>query len=348
MPEHPTTLRVLHLTGSPTSAFHARLSLLYARDCVAATSDPERYDVVLAYVEPGGRWRFPVDLGDRSIAAAPSLPVDAAVATLVSADLDVVVPQMFCLAGMTHYRALLDVLGLPYVGNTPDVMAIAADKGRARAVVSAAGVRVPVGEVLRPGATVTTPLPVVVKPVDADNSHGMTLVREPHDLDAALSTAFEHSGRALVETYVELGREVRCAVVVLDGRPVPLPLEEYAVHPIDKPVRDSADKLATDGDGRLHLVAKDDSHAWVVRPEDPITAVVQQAALVCHEALGARHYSLFDFRIDPAGRPWFLEAGPYCSYAETSVISVLARAAGIALPDLFAAGLELALEKEKS
>ncbi len=346
MPAPLTTVRVLHLVGSPTSEFHARLSLLYARDCLAATADPRRYDVVLAYVEPGGRWRFPADLTDASLAEAPSVPVDAAVATLVSAAPDVVVPQLFCLAGMTHYRSLLDVLGLRYVGNRPDVMALTADKSRARAVVSAAGVPVPDGEVLRPGSTVTVPLPVVVKPVDADNSHGMTLVREPKDLDAALSSAFEHSGRALVETYVELGREVRCAVVVLDGQPVPLPLEEYAVHPTHKPVRDSSDKLATDVDGRLSLVAKDDAHAWVVDSEDPITADVQRAALRCHEALGARHYSLFDFRIDPQGRPWFLEAGLYCSYARTSVVAVLARAAGIALPDLFAAGLELALEKE--
>jgi D-alanine-D-alanine ligase len=38
-----------------------------------------------------------------------------------------------------------------------------------------------------------------------------------------------------------------------------------------------------------------------------------------HQALGFRQYSLFDFRIDPDGRPWFLEA-VYCSFAPDSVI----------------------------
>ena len=50
-------------------------------------------------------------------------------------------------------------------------------------------------------------------------------------------------------------------------------------------------------------------------------------------------YRNFDFRIDPSGEPWFLEAGPYCSYARTSVIAVMAAAAGIAVTDLFAAGV---------
>ena len=54
---------------------------------------------------------------------------------------------MFCLPGMTHYRALFDVLGIPYVGNAPDVMALTADKAKAKAVVAAAGVDVPAGEV---------------------------------------------------------------------------------------------------------------------------------------------------------------------------------------------------------
>jgi len=59
------------------------------------------------------------------------------------------------------------------------------------------------------------------------------------------------------------------------------------------------------------------------------------AARRCHVALGCRHYSLFDFRIDPNGKPWFLEAGPYCSFAPSSVIAVMAAATGIGVRELF-------------
>ena len=66
--------------------------------------------------------------------------------------LDVVLPQMFCLPGMTSYRSLFEVLGVPVVGNTGEVMAIGARKAAAKAMVAAAGVDVPVGEVLRRGS----------------------------------------------------------------------------------------------------------------------------------------------------------------------------------------------------
>ena len=72
---------------------------------------------------------------------------------------DVVVPQMFCLPGMTTYRAVFELLGVPVVGNPPDVMALAANKARAKAVVAAAGVRVPAGQVLLPGDAAVGPAP---------------------------------------------------------------------------------------------------------------------------------------------------------------------------------------------
>ena len=209
---------------------------------------------------------------------------------------------MFCLPGMTTYRALLELLGLPYVGSPPDVMALAAHKATAKAVVAAAGVRVPAGEVLTRGDTPSLAPPVVVKPEDGDNSLGTTLVRDRAGYTAALDAAFAHSDRALVESYVELGREVRCGAVVRDGELVCLPLEEYRVDRATKPIRDHADKISRDGDGELRLVAKDHTRAWIVDPGDPVTARVWDAARRCHAALGSRHYSLFDFRIDPDGR----------------------------------------------
>ncbi|HEY2240319.1 MAG TPA: hypothetical protein VGI21_16090 [Streptosporangiaceae bacterium] len=329
------TLRVLHLVGSPASDFLCDLSRLYAQDCLNATADPGRYEFHIAYVTPDQRWRFPVSLSRDAIADAPDCELADAVCGLTRLRPDVVVPQLFCRPGMTAYRALFDVLGLPYIGSGPDVMALGADKAKAKAVVAAAGVRVPAGEVLARGGQPSLAPPVVVKPVDGDNSLGTTLVRDRAGYAGALAAAWEHSDRALVESYVELGREVRCGLVVRDGELVGLPLEEYQVDPVSKPIRDHADKISRSGDGELQLVAKDPAHAWIVDPADPVTGPVWDAARRCHQALGCRHYSLFDFRIDPAGQPWFLEAGLYCSFAEQSVVSTMAAAAGLPLPELF-------------
>lgn len=340
------TARVLHLVGSAVSEFLCDLSRLYAKDALESTADAERYEFHVAYVTPDLQWRFPADLSPEAIGSAPPMPLSEAVQHLTALRLDVVVPQMFCLPGMTSYRALLDVLGLPYVGNTPDVMAMTANKAHAKAVVAAAGVAVPPGEVLRRGgAEPSLPLPVVVKPVDGDNSLGVSLVRSREEYGAALELAFAHSGGALVESFVELGREVRCGILVRDGELVALPLEEYRVDSATKPIRNHDDKISRNDDGDLNLVAKQVSKAWMVDLGDPITARVWEAAKKCHVALGCRDYSLFDFRIDPSGQPWFLEAGLYCSFAGKSVIPMMAEAAGIPLSDLFRIAVQEAIAR---
>lgn len=332
-------LRVLHLIGSAVDDFHADLSRLYAGDCLRSTADPAHRVDHVAWVEPGGTWRFPADLSREALAGAPVLTLAQALVRLEELAPDVVVPQMFCRPGMTTYRALVELLGLPMVGNPAEVMALATDKARTRAVVAAAGVAVPDGEVLRPGERPTLSPPVVVKPVDADNSDGVSLVRSEAELAGALEAAFRLGREVLVEAYVPLGREVRCGVLERGEELVCLPLEEYAVDEVTKPVRLADDKLRRDPDGELALVAKSVAHAWIVDPADPVVAGVHAAARAAHRALGCRDYSLFDFRIDPDGGVWFLEAGLYCSFARQSVVPTMAEAAGIALRDLFRAAL---------
>jgi len=335
--------RILHLVGSPVSDFYADLSRLYARDCIDATSDASRYEFHIAHVEPGGRWTFPADLDDDTIADSDRLSLAEAITHIGALDIELMVPQMFCIPGMTHYRSLFDTLGVAYIGNEPAVMSMTADKAKARAVVASAGVAVPEGEVLRVGEDATLAPPTVVKPVDADNSLGVTLVLDPDDYPAALATAWEHSSHALVERFVELGREVRCGVIERNGELIALPLEEYAMDRDSKPIRDAADKLRRDDDGEMHLVAKESTRAWIVDLDDPVTARVHEVARRCHQALGCRDYGLFDFRIDPDGEPWFLEASLYCSFARKSVISMMAAASGIELADLFAGFVDRAL-----
>ena len=327
---------VLYLVGSPVDEFFADLSQLYAGASLAALDDPDRYRIHIAYVAPGGRWRFPRDLSPQALEQAAELSLPQALSHIDDLSVDVMVPQMFCLPGMTVYRSLFDAIGVPYLGSTGDVMAVGADKAKTRAIVGAAGVRVPAGRVVRDHHRTDLDYPVVVKPVSADNSVGVTFVASDADYDNAIDAALAHDGSALVESYVALGREVRCGIVVRHGELVCLPLEEYIVDAVVRPIRTRDDKLARTEDGALYLVAKDDSHAWMVPTDDPVTERVWAAARRCHEALGCRQYSLFDFRIDPDGHPWFLEAGLYCSFAPGSVIATMARAAGIRLDQLFA------------
>jgi D-alanine-D-alanine ligase len=215
-------------------------------------------------------------------------------------------------------------------------MALAANKALAKAVVAAAGVDVPRSQLLRDGDAVMLRPPYVVKPNTSDNSEGVALVREPSARDEALRDAFRSSDEVLVEAYVPLGREVRCGVVERDGTLRCLPLEEYFVDSETRPIRRKIDKLKRDERGELTLAAKTRAESWIVADDDPIVPVVHAAALRCYRALGSRHYNLFDFRIDPAGNPWFLEAGPYCSFSPKSVVVTMMAAAGISLQRFFA------------
>ena len=332
-------LRLLHLVGSAVDDFRADLSRLYAEGCLNALRRSTNHVMHVAYVSPDGSWRFPAKLTVRAIEQARALTLAEAVEHIRTLDVDAMIPQMFCVPGMTSYRAMFDELGIPYLGNPADVMAIGVDKHQARSIVAAAGVAVPEAQVLGPGERPALPFPVVVKPVDADNSVAVSLAHDLDEYDTAAALALAHSSAVLAETYVELGREVRCGIIVRDGELVCLPLEEYAMDPGSKPIRTREDKLARTDNGDLYLVAKDRSRAWIVVDDEPLTQRVWAAARRCHVALGCRHYSLFDFRIDPDGQPWFLEAGLYCSYAPGSVIAVMASAAGIGLAQLFEIGL---------
>lgn len=329
-----SVLRILHLVGSAKNNFYCDLSRLYAKDCLAATANPSLYEFQIAYITPDRQWRFPSSLEKEDIAAAKPISLTEAIKLITAQNLDLVLPQMFCLAGMTQYRALFDLLNIPYIGNTPEVMAIAAHKARTKAIVTAAGVKVPYAQVLRQGDRPIIRPPAIIKPAKSANSLGVTLVKDLASYDAAIATAFEHSDEILVEEYIEVGREVRCGIIVKDGELIGLPLEEYLVNALDNPIRSYADKLKPTEDGNLGFAAKDNNKAWIVDPSDPVTEVVQEVAKKCHQALGCRHYSLFDFRIDPQGQPWLLEAGLYCSFSPKSVIPTMAKAAGLPLDKL--------------
>ena len=337
-------LRVLHLVGSAVSDFYCYISRVYAEDCLKNAATSALYESHIAYVSTDGKWYFPTSLDPSAIAAANPMSLAGAVQVLADLQIDVMVPQMYCLPGMTQYRALFELLNIPYLGNTSELMALTADKAKTKAVVAAAGVSVPQGEVVRAGDAIPSiDFPVVVKPVNADNSLGVALVKNAADYDAAFQTALTHSEEVLVEKFIEVGREVRCGIIVEAGELVCLPLEEYALDRDTKPIRNYDEKFKPKDDGNLSLTSKHSPKSWIVDTSDPITERVWAQARKCHIALGCRHYSLFDFRIDPDGQPWFLEAGLYCSFTPKSVLVNMTKASGVSLDTFFDSMLQKAL-----
>ncbi|BDI21829.1 D-alanine--D-alanine ligase family protein [Herbiconiux sp. L3-i23] len=125
-------------------------------------------------------------------------------------------------------QGLLELVGLPYVGNGVLASALGMDKHFTKTVLQGAGIEV------APWVTVTAAMwaaepdrwrasigalgyPQFVKPARAGSSVGVSRVTSADELDAALAVAFAEDDKVLVERGI-VGREVECAVLGgLDG-----------------------------------------------------------------------------------------------------------------------------------
>merc|ERR1719413_348254 len=278
-----------------------------------------------------------------------------AISEIARLDVDVMVPHMFCVEGMTRFRSLFDLLDIPFLGNHDYTVWPATDKASTKQLLEACGVQVPRGELLEKGLKerpTSVQVPFVVKPCNEDNSRGITLVRRGEDAAAAIEYAFSFDPRVVVDEYIA-GREVRAACVEeADGSLTVLPKIEYFL----KDIRTSAHKLQTDAGGKLTenaiKAAKKDGDRQCPADLSPrlhsrIDAMVKEA----HRVLKCRHYSLYDLRVDADEQPYILEAALFCSFSPLSVIPAMAQHAGredLKHPKLFESFLErAAAEKER-
>lgn len=329
------SLRVLHVAGSPVSQYYSMISVHYARQMLAGSSDEATkasFEFTFAVVLPGGAWCIVPDLDQGTIDDAPKLEHGAALSTLAASDFDVCVPHMFCWPGYTQYRSIFDLIGVPLVGNTAECMALITDKQQTKAVAAAAGVPVPPGELLHsPDQTPTVGYPFVLKPCCEDNSMGISKVEEAGELRASLVEAFKFDSKVVCEKFIPLGREIRVAVVEDEaGEPsILLPATEYLLTP-EHPMRTSTDKISVTEEGLPDAdkffatnreEAPDFRRSVCPAPlDDALTAKLGEAARRAHKALRCRDFSIFDFRVDPEGEVYMLECQPVCSFARESAM----------------------------
>merc|ERR1711904_136327 len=319
--------------GSRQDEFYHDLSVLYARACDDCPDlDRERYGFIFAVVNLDGTWSFPAALNEDALAAAPRLPMAAAIQNVCALAPDVMVPHMFCVEGTTRFRSLFDMLQIPFLGNKEYTVWPATDKATTKQLLSANGVQVPRGELLEKGCReqpISVRVPFVVKPCNEDNSRGITLVRREEDAAAAIAYGYSFDPRVVVDEYIA-GREVRAAVIEEeDGTLTVLPKIEYFLTDI----RTTAHKLATDKTGKLSANAireakRDGDRQCPAELSEVLHARIDEAVKKAHRALKCRHYSLYDLRVDADEQPYILEAALFCSFSPLSVIPAMAAHAG--------------------
>lgn len=268
------------------------------------------YDVVRLTIGPDGGWR---DARDRP------LGLGAAVALLQSCA--AVLPVVHGPRGEDgSLAALCELAGVPYVGSGVGAGALAMDKWATKLVAEAVGVATAPG-VLLTAVTASTYVwthPVVVKPVAAGSSHGVTLVHEPAGLADALVVALALDDRILVEDLL-VGREIDVAVLgSADGGRVVSPTLEIVV---DGPF-DYAAKYGGGADFRIPAAMTDSE-----------LEALEQAALAVYDALGCSGVARVDFFLTADG-PVLNEVNTMPGFTEQSQVPKMFAAAGVSYADL--------------
>lgn len=226
-------------------------------------------------------------------------------------------------------QALLDVIGVPYTGSGRMASALAFDKDMAKRVWRGVGVPVP-RWIMAPAdaaAVRSGPgFPCVVKPSNEGSSVGLTLVRDPGDLAAAIALARSYDAAVMVEEYIQ-GRELTVGILGEVAMPV---IEIFAKHELFdyecKYTPGMAEELPA-----------------VLEPEQ--ARRLQETALAAHRALKLGGYSRVDFRADARGDIFCLEANTLPGMTAGSLIPKAARAAGLSFADLCDRICHLALER---
>jgi len=216
-------------------------------------------------------------------------------------------------------QAILDVIGVPYTGSGQLGSALAMDKDLSKRLFRAAGVPVPAW-FMAPVAPedVKTGLgwPVIVKPSKQGSSVGLTLVRKPAELDAAVELARRYDDEVMVEQFIP-GRELTVGVL----GDVPLPVGEI----VPKHELFDYESKYTPG-----MSVETFPAAIATR----LARQLQEYALVAHRALKLGGYSRIDFRVSPDDDIFCLEANSLPGMTRTSLYPQAARAAGIEFPEM--------------
>ncbi|GIJ63890.1 D-alanine--D-alanine ligase family protein [Virgisporangium aurantiacum] len=172
---------------------------------VADGLDTAGYHAVRLTIDPAGGWHN----GDGT-------PIGLAAAVDVLRSCAVAFPVLHGPRGEDGtLAALCDLAGVPCVGSPLGAGALGMDKWVTKLVAGALGIATAPARLLTRADSPVYTHPVVVKPVAAGSSRGVTLVRDAAGLAPALDAAFAHDDRVLVEDLVT-GREIDLAVL---GRP---------------------------------------------------------------------------------------------------------------------------------
>jgi D-alanine-D-alanine ligase len=216
-------------------------------------------------------------------------------------------------------QAMLGSVGVAYTGSGPLASALAMDKDLSKTLFRAAGVGTPEWLMAPASDDVVERIlgyPVVVKPSKQGSTVGLSVVRERAALQEAIATAYQYDDEVMLERFIP-GRELTVGVLGDDALPAGEIFPKHEIY-------DYECKYTTG-------MASEEFPARVTPLE---AAALQDQALRAFRALKLRGYARIDFRMDPSGALYCLEANTLPGLTELSLMPQAAAARGLSFVQL--------------
>ncbi len=235
-------------------------------------------------------------------------------------------------------QGLLDLMNIPYVGSNVLGSALAMDKSRSKKMFALKGIRVAKEKLVEKYSFVEERFshelsyPVVVKPNHEGSTIGLTIAQNEEELLGGIKAAFQHDDFVLLEEFIS-GKEVTVAVMGNKGKVSALPVVEI----VPKNAYYDYESKYAPGMSE-HIVPARVSHE--------VTGLLQDQAVLAHEALGCDIYSRVDFIVPQDGSaPVILEVNTLPGMTPTSLYPDAAREIGLSYDDMIEKLVQLSLKK---
>lgn len=233
-------------------------------------------------------------------------------------------------------QGYFDTLKIPYTGCDATTSAITFNKRYTVAVAKMAGIAVSNSVHLfkdRPVAAADIGaglrFPVFVKPNNGGSSIGMSKVKEPGQLEAAIEKAFREDDQVLVEEMIA-GREFTVGVFRAGGETTVLPITEV-----------STEKEFFDFEAKYQGGSKEVTPAEV---DETVAEKIRDAARMIYSVFNCRGVVRIDFIYhEESGQPFMLEINTIPGQSEASIIPQQVRAMGWSLGEFYTKLLKEAL-----
>ena len=233
----------------------------------------------------------------------------------------------------THVPAMLEMLGIPYVGSGPEAHAVVQDKGMTKIVLQRNGIPTPGFWMFgSPDDTFDDlEFPVIVKPNMESTSMGMDVVYDWDDLRRSVRAQMEkYSQEILVEQFIP-GREFAVGLLGNGANVEVLPIVEMDFGGDPNRIQTITDKKKTPVEKICPAVLSEEQNA-----------LVRRICLTAFGKLGLSDFTRVDLRMSEGGKIYVLELNSMASLGKTGSYYTAAKAAGYSYDSLINKILDVA------